>query len=262
MNRVTPKRLVLAAAACLLAAAPAAHADLTLVGRNMTTTLGTPATGQESVFLKQTRLRRDVLERGKAYTFLYDLESRQVTVLDHSLRVAEVHAMDALAPVKEAKVSDRGLKLALDPTGRTQALQSWNCAEHKLRAVMPAVLGSEPVTLQIDGTIWLAHGVPEMAEVKQFLKASESPNIFLGIPSLAKASPGQATALSELVRRLAPKGMPCAAEVDIRYDGSGRMAELARRMNARLGITYQRFSTQQIADSAFALPAGYRVVKK
>lgn len=263
---MTRTRSVFRSLALLLAAAVlpgAVHADLTLAGRNTVSSLGTPAAGQESIFVKGSLARRDALERGKAHTYIYDLKARRLTVLDHSLRVAEVYPMSSLAAgAAETRVAERDLRLELKPTGRSRRLQHWTCSEHTLAVSAPATLGSEQATLIVDGSLWLTARVAEQAEVREFLRAAESPDVFLGLPSLARASPIQAATVSEIIRRVAPKGMPCAADINLRYEGSGRMVELARRFATHLGVSYETFSTRPIDDSAFDIPAGYRIVQR
>ncbi len=252
---------VLATAGCMLAATTA-RGDLTLTGRGTATSLGMPSVGQETVYLKKTQLRRDVIQFGKSFSFLYDTDARQITVMDHSLRQAEVYAMKTLAGDTQVGISDKDMKLDLSPTGRTQALQGWKCVEHSLNFSMPAMLGTDPIVMQLAGTVWLAPKAKEQEEVEQFLKAIESSDVFLGIPLMAKAAPAQAAALSRMIRRVAPKGMPCAADLEVRYEGNGRMVELARRFAMRLSVRYEGYSTEPIQNEAFVVPPYYRVVAK
>jgi hypothetical protein len=39
------------------------------------------------------------------------------------------------------------------------------------------------------------------------------------------------------------------------------MANLARKMPTKLGFTFQNYSTDPIAQDAFAIPAGYQVMQ-
>ncbi|MCA1979214.1 MAG: hypothetical protein LDL19_08250, partial [Thiobacillus sp.] len=77
-----------------------------------------------------------------------------------------------------------------------------------------------------------------------------------------KATPAQATLLSALARTLATRGLPCGGELDARYDGTGPMANLARRLPARLTLSIQDFSTTAIEPAAFSLPAGYQTIRR
>ena len=65
----------------------------------------------------------------------------------------------------------------------------------------------------------------------------------------------------EVVRRLAPLGLLCSADLETRYDGTGRLAELSRKMNSRISVQYERYSTEVLDPGLFAVPAGYRVTR-
>jgi hypothetical protein len=259
------KRVFLAVVASLLTfglATDAARADLSLVGRSTVHAMGMQGMGQEGLWLRKSKLRRDLIDRGKAYSHLYDLNSREITIVDHSLRQATVYAMSALNQDTDAHFSSKDLKLDLPPTGRRHQLQNWNCVEHKLVATMPAEVAGEKVSFRMDGTIWLAKNSAEQSETAAFVKAAQEPDFFMGIPALAKKSPGQAKGMSEVVRRLAPLGLLCAVDVDTRYEGTGRMAELSRKMASRIAVTYEKYSSDPLKDDVFEIPKGYRVVRQ
>lgn len=238
-----------------------AHADLAMAGRSTVLAMGMQGIGQEGVWLRHTQIRRDLVDRGKAYSHLYDLDRREITIVDHSQRLAQVYAMADLRAQADARASASDLRLKITPTGRRQALQDWSCAEHRLEAAMPAQIGDEQVSFELTGAIWLARNTPQQKEVAAFIKAAENPDFFMGIPALAKASPAQARGLSEVVRRLAPLGLLCSADLETRYDGTGRLAELSRKMNSRISVQYERYSTEVLDPGLFAVPAGYRVTR-
>ncbi len=251
--------LLLATSLCLFQ--PAARADLTMAGRSTVLAMGMQGIGQEGVWLRRTQIRRDLIDRGKAFTHLYDLDRREIAIIDHSQRLAQVYAMADLREQADARASAGDLRLKITPTGRRQPLQDWSCTEHRLEAAMPAQIGDEQVSFELTGTLWLARNTPQQKEVAAFIKAAENPEFFMGIPALAKTSPAQARGLSEVVRRLAPLGLLCAADVEMRYDGTGRLAELSRKMNSRISVQYERYSTDALDPALFAVPAGYRVVR-
>ena len=252
---------VLTLALCGLALAAPARADLSLAGRSTVHAMGMQGIGQEGLWLRKTKLRRDMIDRGKAYSHLYDLASREITIVDHSLRQASVYAMSALNQDADARFSSKDLKLDLTPTGRRHQLQGWNCAESGIHVAMPAELAGETVSFEMDGTIWLAKNAPEQGDTAAFVKAAQEPDFFMGIPVLAKKSPGQAKGLSEVVKRLAPLGLLCAVDVETRYQGTGRMAELSRKMASRIAVTYDKYVTDTLKDEVFEIPKGYRVVR-
>jgi hypothetical protein len=244
-------------ALALLGASGGALADLTLKGRSSISAAGTPAIGLETLTVSGAKLRRDYVDRGKAHTFIYNPEAKLVTVIDHSFRRADIYGMTALSQITRAQVSEQAIKLDVKPTGKKHKLDKWSCAEKTLYASMPGTLGAENVTLILEGTVWLADDVPEMREVRAFVKASRSPEFFIGVPAFANASPAQAAALNELIQRLAPEGLPCAIAVDVKYEGGGAMANLARRMATRLMMEIESYDTTPAKPDAFDLPPGY-----
>ena len=240
----------------------AANADLTLTGHSTVGSFGTTLAQEERLLIHDAWLRRDFTDRGKAYSQLYDLEKRQVVIMDHSLRTAEIHDLATLNTATQVSAPAENLDLSVTPTGRKHKLQAWTCAEHAVSSSMPALLGAEQVTFILKGTVWLARGVPEQASVKGLVQATQDPAFFLAIPAAVRVAPAQARGISEIIRRLAPKGLPCMGEVDFTFEGAGPMANLARKMPAKLGIQYQAYSVEPISKEVFAIPAGYYVFKR
>lgn len=244
-------------AAVLLAATPA-RADLALVGFS---TAG-PLSTQEKIWIRGSQMRRDFTDRGRAYTQLFDLAQHRLSVIDHASRAIETHDLNSLRTDAEVGAPSSELKLSLEPTGETRPLRHWTCAANTLAASVPARLGGEETVLHLKGTIWIASGSPEQASVKELAELARRKDFFVGIPAAVKATPAQANLLSALVRSLAPKGLPCGGEIDARFEGAGPMANLAKRLPARLTLSIQDFSSAAIDPGAFALPAGYQSVRR
>jgi len=245
----------------LVTALPVA-ADLSLTGRSTVVAMGMQGVGQEGVWLRGQQIRRDLIDRGKAYSHLYDLQKNEITVIDHSLRSAQIFAMASLNQQTDAKISSKDLKLDLKPTGRKHALQKWNCAEQEIVAAMPAEVGGEKVSFTLTGTVWLARDTAEQKEVAAFITAAQNPDFFMGIPALAKSSPAQARGMSEIVRRMAPMGLLCAVDVKTKYEGTGRMAALSNKLDSRISLTYQQYGSSPLKADVFNIPKGYRVERK
>jgi hypothetical protein len=241
-------------------ASPDTRADLTLIGHSTVMSLNIPVISQETLYIKGSRLRRDVVDRGRAYSYIYDPNAKQIAVLDHALHQVQIHSMTALAGDTDGKINSHLLKFSATPTGRMQTLQTWHCAEHKLSIVMPAQLGADAVTLTLSGTVWVAHKAAEQAQLAPLLKAAKSPDFFIGIPAFAKNSPAMAGAYSEAISRVGALGTICAADVDASYEGQGRLVDLARRMGTHLGIIFEQFNSEPLDDARFVVPANYYLV--
>lgn len=237
----------------LSALAGPVHADLALVGFSA----AGPFSTQEKIWIQGTRLRRDFIDRGRAYTHLFDLAGHRVVLIDHLARQVELHDLKSLQTGAEAGIAEQALKLRLDPTGETRALRHWTCEAHRLAASLPARLGTEETVFHLAGTVWIARGTPEQAAIRKLTDSTRRKDFFLGIPAAVQATPAQARMLSELVRALVARGLPCGGELDARHEGGGPMANLASRIPARLSLSIQDFSAAPIKADVFAVPDGY-----
>jgi hypothetical protein len=243
-------------------AAWSAQADLSMTGRSTVVAMGMQGVGQEGVWLSGPQIRRDLIDRGKAYSHLYDLKKNEITVIDHSQRLASIFAMSALNQQTDAKIASKNLTLDLKPTGKSRPMQKWKCAENTLAAAMPAEVGGEKVSFTMTGTVWLARDTAEQKEVAAFVSAAQTPDFFMGIPALAKSSPDQARGISEIMRRMAPMGLLCAVDVKTKYEGTGRMAALSNKLDSRISLTYEQYGTAPLKPEVFDIPKGYRVERK
>lgn len=245
----------------LFLCATAARADLAVAGHSTVVVLGMQGVGQEAIWLDNTRIRRDLIDRGRAYTHLFDLESKEITVIDHAQRQADVHRLSELDNQQAAQIGGKDVKMDIKATGNKRTLQKWQCVEHKLLLTMPVDVGGDKLDFQLSGNVWLARNTAEQGETATFIKATRNPEFFLSVPALARASPVYARGLSEAIRRVAPLGLVCSLDVDMRYEGTGRMAELSRKLASHLSVEYDRYETKPIPEGAFVVPAGYRVVR-
>ncbi|MFN3593496.1 MAG: hypothetical protein ACK4TK_02275 [Thiobacillaceae bacterium] len=247
---------IVTAVGLLLGALPL-HADLTLKGFSQVSALSQPNRSQEVLYLKKDRLRRDLIERGRSYSYLYNLKQRELVFIDHLFRQAEARKIESANP-KGAEAA-KPLKLELTPTGRRHELSPWECQEHQLKASLPGQVGQESVTVHLDGQVWLAPNARETRMLEPFVKTLPAQDLFIGVPSQGRAAPTQVQGVNEVLRRVLPKGMLCAFEIQVDYEGAGPMANLARRMATRLSLVYERIVTEDLKDELFEIPAGYQV---
>lgn len=236
-----------------------AHADLTLSGYSAAGAFGMPLSSQERIHIRDNMIRRDYVDRGRFYSHLFDLGKRQVAVIDHAGRQVDIHDLNSLQSTAEVSAPASRMKMALERTGQTRPLRHWNCEAYSVKASIPARLGNEETVFHLAGKVWVAANVPEQAAVRELVKLARQDDFFLGIPTVAKVTPAQSQLFSEIIRKLAPKGLPCACELEASYEGDGPMANLARRMPTRLSIAFQDFSSEAVKDVLFSLPPGYPV---
>ncbi len=238
------------------------HADLMLSGHSTASAFNMPMSSQEQVWIGNTQVRRDFTDRGRAYTHLFDLGKKQVAIIDHFTRVAEMHSLITLDSTTQASAPTDELKLKFEPTGNTSKLQNWLCKEHDLSASVPALLGNERTIFHLKGKVWIANDVPEQEEVKGLVSAAKKPDFFLAIPQLAQIAPAYSRVMNEILRKIAPRGLPCAGEMEASYEGNGPMANLARKLPSKASVRFQQFSSEPIKPEMFVIPAGYRLVQK
>ena len=245
-----------AGALCLLSTlVSAAHADLMLTGYS---TAG-PLSTQERIWIREGLLRRDFIDRGRAYSHVFDLARQRLALIDHGARQVELHSLTSLQNEAGAGTPSGHIKLKLTPTGTTRPLRHWTCEAHQLTASLPTRLGNEAATFHLTGTVWIARHPPEQAAVKKWVEMSQKKDFFLGVPAAVKATPAQARMLSDLVRELAPRGLPCGGELDARHEGTGPLAALAGRIPARLTLTLHDFSDAPLSPDLFDVPSAYTV---
>ncbi|MDD5366564.1 MAG: hypothetical protein PHR30_14600 [Gallionellaceae bacterium] len=237
----------------------AGRADLTLSGYSAVGAFGMPMSSQERIWIHDSTIRRDFVDRGRYFSQLFDLAKHQVAVIDHASRLIEIHDLKNLQATAEVSAPVNSMKMTMEKTGQVRPMRHWNCEAYNLNASIPTRLGNEETVFHLKGHIWLASDTPEQAAVKNLIKFTRQADFFMGIPAVAKVTPAQSQLFSEIIRRLAPKGLPCSGELETSYDGNGPMANLARRMPTRLNIAFQDFSGEPIRDDMFTLPAGYTI---
>lgn len=234
-----------------------AHADLALIGRSTLTALNLPNQSREALYVKRHQLRRDLTDRGRAYSYIYDLKKKEIAVVDHFMRQFETQALTS-----DKAGNAKALRLKLAQTGRKHDLQDWNCEEYALDASLPAELGQEKVTVTLDGQVWLERRARERKEVAPFVKSVEADDFFVGAAMPGKPANAQAQGINEVMRQVLGKGMLCAADIRLNYIGDGPMADLGRRMATKASIVYESVSDAPLQDALFDIPAGYREVRR
>jgi hypothetical protein len=234
-------------------------ADLTLSGYSTIGAFGMPMSSPEQIRIRDNQIRRDYIDQGRMNTQLFDLGRRQLILIDHANRKIETHDLKNMQDTTEANAPISSLKLTIERNGQARPLRHWHCEGYNLTASIPARLGQEETVLHIKGQLWLASNVPEQAEIKALVKLAQRKDFFLGIPAIAKTTPAQTQLFSEIIRRVAPQGMPCAGDLEASYEGSGPMTNLARKMPNRISIAFQNFSGQSIPPELFKPPAGYTI---
>ena len=256
MNR-SPLLLVALVAACAAFLSPASRADFSLSGRSSVVAMNMTQAGREALMVKEHRMRRDLTEQGRSYSYLYDLKAKEVTLIDHLMRTAEVRALTS-----HARAAAGNLQFSIKPTGRQTPLGDWTCEEFTLAASMPVQWGQETVTIHLDGQVWLDRKASERKELAPFMRVVENEDFFAGVPTPGRAASPQVKVFNEVGRKLLGRGMVCATDVQFKFEGNGPMADLARRTPMRVGMAYETQTDKDLADTVFAVPAGFRIDRR
>lgn len=246
-------------AICMAGFTHTAIADFTLNGRSTVMTMGMNQTGREVLMVKDQQMRRDLNERGRNYSYIYDLKNKEVAVVDHLMRTAEVRALIGRSRTNDG---NNGMSVNIKPTGRNTALGDWHCEEFDLTASMPIEWGTEKATIHLEGQVWLDRKASERKELAPFIQTIENEDFFAGTTSNNTPSSPQVRIFNEAARKMLSKGMVCATQVNFKFEGTGPMADLARRSQTRAGMAYETHSDTALAASLFTIPAGYRVNRR
>jgi hypothetical protein len=123
-------------------------------------------------------------------------------------------------------------------------------------------MGQEKVIVILGGQVWLARRASERKEVAPFVRAIDAEDFFVGASVPGKPVNAQAKGVNEAMRQVLRKGMLCAADIQLKYEGSGPMADLGRRMATKASIVYEAVSNEPLKDEVFDYPAGYRELRR
>jgi hypothetical protein len=253
-------RLCTALLLSLALGAPAA-ADVTTKQKTGGKGMGGAMSGESTQYLKGAKMRTDQTMGGKATTTIIDAAGKQMVMIDHGKREAEVYDMATFAN-SLAKVPISEIKSEVTATGQTRQIAGATCTVHNIKVTVPMQIGNDGLSISMAGPHCLVKGGPGQADYAAFYKAVAESG-FLGDPRVAKAQPAQAKAMAEMQRKMAELGVPFATEMNITFEGAGPMVGMMNKMGSN-SITSEvtSVSTDAIADSVFDVPAGYKVNKR
>jgi Domain of unknown function (DUF4412) len=247
---------------CLALAAPAT-ADVTTKHKSGGKGMGGVIAGEMTQYVKGLKMRTDQNMAGQQTTTIMDVAAKQMIVLYHDKKEANVFDMTKLS-ANMAKMPVTDIKASITPTGQTRQIAGATCTVYDVKVTAPMALRADAgLTLVMSGPHCLAKNGPGQADYKAIYRAVAENGFFLGDPAQASAQPSQAKAMTEMYSKMAELGMPYAAEMNITFEGSGPMAAMMSKMGGN-SITNEitSVSTEPIPDSTFEVPAGYKVNKR
>lgn len=224
--------------------------------------------------IKGLKARSDVDVDGQKQTSITDLSTKQITVLQHAQKTAQVYGPGALPmPGTPGTVSD--IQVSSKRTGRSRTINGASCDEYAIKMSMKmadfAASPSMPpqaaemmkdVLMVVTGSVWVAGTGPGVADFVAFQKAAGEVNMAAAFGGVAPGA--QAGGLERLLKALsAMPGLPHLTELQLQVEGTGPMVDAMRKMGGmKIRNAVTAVSTEPIADDQFQVPADYKVVSK
>lgn len=255
-------RIPLLGALAIAAAAAPVHADVTFTRKNDGRMAAGSLAGVSVQQVKGARMREDTTAgQGRTSTILDATRGRLIS-LNHARREAEVFDVASLQ-ADLAKIPLGDVKAVITPTAETRKVGGHACTVHSMSVTVPMELGGESVRFAMSGPVCLSTSAPGRADISSFYKAALEKGFFFGDPRSAKAQPGIVRAMTALHREMAARGVPLAQELKMTFEGSGPMASMMAKMGGTtMTSEVETISTEPIPDSAFEIPADYKVITR
>lgn len=221
--------------------------------------------------IKGSKLRGDVEGEGMKVSTIMDLATKQMTVLNHTDKTAQVITPDKAGNVP---MPDVNVQVSFKPTGQSKTIEGVQATEHALKMILgmgdmaggqipkEAAAMLKDVRFVIDGSIWVTQQGPGAAEYMAFQKAAAAadlPSMLAGLFGTQKTGGGldkMMAAMSE-----AP-GLPYLTEMTMSIEGTGPMVEMMKQLSGMKMIQKtSAVSTDVLPDDLFTVPADYTVKK-
>jgi Domain of unknown function (DUF4412) len=254
--------IILVGLPLLLAGVTPAAADVTIKASSSGKAMGYDADGITTTYIKGGLMRSDVEVRGKSLSTILDVDKKQMIIINHQKKLAEVFDLGQTAP--SMKELDSGTHVEMKATGKSRSVVGLNCDEYAMKvSVATQPVEGETVNVVVSGPVCLSGSAPGVADYRAFYTAVAEKGLFFGDPRSAKAQPGQAHGMTELYHKMASAGIGLATDLAISFEGSGMMASIMERMGKlAFGSEVRSISTDSLPASTFEIPAGYKTKTK
>ncbi len=221
--------------------------------------------------IKGTKLRGDVEGAGIKISTIMDIATKEMTVLNHEDKTAQVITPDKAANVP---MPDLNVQVSFKPTGQKRTIESVEADEHALKMTLSmgemaggqlpkeAAAMLKDVRFVIDGSVWVTQQGPGATEYIAFQKAALAanlPSMLAGLFGTQKTGAGLDKMMSAMSE--AP-GLPYLTEMTMSVEGTGPMVEMMKQVSGMKMIQKtSAVSTEALADDLFKVPADYTVKK-
>jgi hypothetical protein len=257
---MTSTRLFGIALLCCATASPAL-ADVTVKSKATGTGMVGAVAGDMTQYIKGLKTRTDqTTGTGKHTTTIIDIATKQMIVLNHDAKEADVIDMKNLSE-SLAKSGATDIVATITPTTQTRQIAGQTCTVHDLKIAVPVQTGKMQMTMVMSGPQCLVKNGPGQADFQAFYRAASENGGFLDATQ-AKTRPAAAKAMTDMYRKMSELGVPFATEMKIGMEAEGPMAEMMKKMNNTISTEVTSISTAPIAATAFDVPDGYKVNKR
>jgi hypothetical protein len=221
--------------------------------------------------IKGTKGRMDVDLPTVAASTITDLVAKQVTLLRHDRKTAEV--VSEPAPAAAPAAAHGTPELAVTPTGKSQVIDGMKCDEYTFTIGVPmseATGGQmapevaamlKDFTVMMKASIWVARDVPGAAEYVAFQKAAARADL---LTAAMKVTGANIPAVDRMMKAVSTvDGMPYMTVMDLTIEGgSGEMAGMMKQMGTmRVTTKVTSITADALSDDLFKVPEGYAVGK-
>ena len=239
----------------------AAQADVTI---NTTATgkgFGISGSMKSSTYIKGLKMRADTTAGNKQLSTIYDVDAQKMYVLDAENKKAKVWDMAAFSAELSSRVSPEGTQASMKANGQTKTVSGQNADGYDIAIVVPTVVAGMEMTIHLNGTTWIAKGVPGSADYAAFYQGAAEKGWIFSDPRSAEGAPGQAKAMAQMYTEFAKiGGLPLETVMDIKPEGGGAMGSMMAKVGGmQTTTTTDSVETGVLADDLFQVPADYKI---
>ena len=277
------RRGMLGIAVALLCVA-AVSADVTIMTSTsiegaMAAAAGGAPTPKIVTRIKGNKARTDIDVNGLTTSTIVDLATKQMTLLRHDDKTAQVMDSGSVTvPTPKGPMPVPKIDTTVKPTGQTRDINGVACSEFAVsmtmdmssmggRGDMPpeAAAMFKGLTMKMNGSAWVGKDAPGAAEYMTY-QAAAAKMALTAVSGAASGGRGgnlMPQGMEKLIAGFAEApGIPYLTELTMTMEGNSQIAAMMSQMGQMKIISrVTDVSTAAVADSAFVVPADYKMIK-
>jgi hypothetical protein len=231
--------------------------------------------------IKGNKARTDIDINGVTTSTIVDLATKQMTLLRHDDKTAQlIYPGSGIVPTAKGPIPMPKIDTTVKPTGQKRDISGVSCSEFAItmtmdmssmggRSDMPpeAAAMFKGLTMKMSGSAWVAKDAPGAAEYVTYQTAAAKMALSAFGGAVAAGGRGGMGAMPQGMEKLiagfaeAP-GIPYLTELTMTMEGNAQIAAMMSQMGQMKIISrVTDVSTAALADTAFAVPEDYKMVK-